>query len=139
MSFTVTATQGGGTNAGMCLAVIVLTNAAEAGGASLGTQQTGAAHGTLTPNFSGSLIYWAISDFTLNTAWTLDASNSTSATGLGVLIGASAPAGNATSIAGYEIKGISGSPLVDASPPAFTGIHATAATSSAFTPPAGAV
>lgn len=164
MSFTVKATQGGTTNQGMCLSVIVLTNATETGGKTLGTQQTGAAHGTLTPNFSGSLIYWSISDFTINTAWTLHASNSTSAAGLGdfadatqgvqcttgtytaavtsgvgVTIGASAPTGNATSIAGYEIPGISGSPAVDASTPAFVSGHVLNVTTAAFTPPAGAV
>jgi hypothetical protein len=54
VSFTVKATQGGGTASGIALSVIVLTSATEAGGANLGQAQSGAPPiGTLTPNFSG--------------------------------------------------------------------------------------
>jgi len=163
MAFTVTATQGGtGAQADMALSVVVLTGAIEGGGANFQAQPLpGAAQGTLTPNFTGSAIYWAICNADTNAAWTLNSNNTDSGGGLGdfgdgtagfegttgkytgtvtagtgVTIGASAPTANNTSIAGYEIHG---SPVVDASTPAFTSGLVSNLTTAAFTPPGGAV
>ena len=165
MAFTVTVTQGGSTQAGMALSVIVLTGATEAGGASLQNQLIpGAPQGTVTPNFTGSLIYWAIANGTTDvTGWTLNGSNSFGGTGcgdyndttdiyraatgaytgtvtatVGVTVGASAPTADDTAIAAYEIPK-SGTIAVDASTPAQKTGTATSQASNSFTPPAGAV
>jgi hypothetical protein len=162
MAFTVTVTLTGSTFSGIGLGVIVLTGATEAGGASATVAGGGggpAPNASLTPNGSGSAIYWAACDVSGSfTSWTLEPNNSTSATGCGVraspngetcgtytgtvtagtpvTVGASAPSTNYTPLSAYEIKA-SGTLAVDASTPAFSAASANTITSPSFTPPGG--
>lgn len=94
-----------------------------------------------------------------STAWTAEASNSlTSAASAGstesgygtytgtvtaatpVTVGASAPTGNSTTLAAYEVPPSGGStPAIDGTSPAFVQGSSSPATTASFTPPAGVV
>src|SRR6185312_6105936 len=80
MAMTVTATQSGSSSqVGVILTVRVLTNATEGGGATSGSHSlTGAtAQGSLTPNFSGSYVAFAISTDNIGTGCPAAATNNT--------------------------------------------------------------
>lgn len=161
MSFTVTATaSGAGSVNGTALQVVVLTNAIESGGASavfsnMGTSATVAT--ALTPNASGSVVAYGMQVYPADTIaanntyyntpvsdpdgsfYTAAKYTGTVTAGTPVTCGTSV-SGQYSSIAAYEIKGVSGSPSQDASTPAFASTtSAQTVTSAAFTPPAGAV
>jgi hypothetical protein len=166
VSDSVTVTQSGTVKAGMALSVLVLTGAAESGGASYGAAtSSGSPSHALTPTHSGSKIYWSITNGSDDTElWTMAANNSDTITGTGnfpttagdwyigatggytgtvtagtpVTVGASGPTDAYTTLAAYEVPP-SGTEAVDASTPAFKTSTGTTITSATFTPPAGSV
>ena len=164
MSFTVTATASGtGSTNGATMQVLVLTNAVEAGGGSgvFSNQGTAATvDASVTPAASSSLVVFGLQAYpttpavATNNAYypggvyddTGDGSfyvaghySGTVTAGTPVTVGSST-SGQYSSVAAYEIKGVSGAPVLDGSTPAWvTAQSSQAATSAAFTPPAGAV
>ena len=165
MAFTVTATSSGSSvNRGVYLLVRVLTNAAEAGGATSGsTSGSGAtASGSLTPNFSSSWVVFSISadgsgsvmptaaanntyDYNNNDApdvWSTAQGHYTGTVTASTPLtyGAGSALGDHSNWCAYEVPASGGSITVDGSSPAGvnTATLLTIATAS-FTPPAGAV
>lgn len=166
MSFTVKVTLSGtgATNDDLTLQVKVLTGATEASGTSAASRGAATAQASITPNFSHSLPVFAIEDDTSSTAFTAAASNTfynnitnsangacgadgyysgTVTSGTPVTVGSSAPTGQTTAWAVYEVPPSGGStPAVDGSSPAVVSVQGSGAltgTTAAFTPPAGSV
>lgn len=157
-ALTVTATQGGGTSAGMLLRVKVLTGAALAQTEATVASST-ALNGTITTTVTGSIVYGALSGdaaagaFSAEPLCTLtdnfhDTSNgeyygsfrTTSATGTpgSTLVGSTTANAN-RNLAAAEILP-NGTIAEDASAPAVaTTMTATAVTTASFTPPAGSL
>jgi len=157
-TFTVSASMTS-VNYSMGLKVIVLTGATEAGGASAGNTAS-PPDATLTPNGSNSYLAFGVFNETNSTSWTAAANNtlldnvttggstqtgdghySGTVTALtGVTVGCSAPTGNNTTVAIYEILASGGTtPVADASTPAIVTGTSSPVTTASFTPPAGAV
>ena len=169
MAFTVTATQSGASSqGGNYLAVKVLTGATEAGGASNGGNSLvqATAGGTLTPNFSSSLVVFSISADLQSGVMPAAATNNTYydnvndsldnwsfadghysgtvTSGVALTYGASVNGGNDhANWCAYEIKPSVGgvTPALDASTPALAAdtTHTLSITTASFTPPAGSV
>jgi Protein of unknown function (DUF4038) len=167
VAFTVTATPGGPSwQRGIDLKVFVLTNAAEAGGASSGAAVNGASvtpGGSLTPNFSNSLVAFALTADGITTMAAAAANNTydyspgghtdtwcarhghytgTVTASSALTYGASSGTGDDhENHCAYEIPGISGSPSIDASSPAGvqTDTGTTNLATGSFTPPVGSV
>jgi hypothetical protein len=162
---TVTATAAGAaSNRHIYLQVDVATGAAEAGGAALagiGASGGASAGGSLTPNFSSSLVCFALSADNPGTAsFTALSGNSVTPTGLDsddwlygaghftgtvtagtpVAFGGSCTSSDYTTWAGYEVPSSGGTtPVLDGSAPVLATATTKTVTSASFTPPAGAV
>ena len=167
MAFTVTATQSGSSaTTGITLLVRVLTNAVETGGATHGSRTTSgspAPSGSLTPNFSGSWVGFALSADNNTTMSAAAASNiydySTSNPGqlwsaahghyTGTVTAAtpltygagSVPSGqDHANWCAYEVPASGGTLAIDGSSPAGANNTGSAAvTSASFTPPGSCV
>jgi hypothetical protein len=139
------------------LKVIVLTGAAEAGGANGGTDAFNAPSFSFTPTFSGSFI--ALGEHTPGNNLTAVASNTfldntangtaspnfadgyysgTVTASSAVTLGATTPTGAWTTYSAYEVQN-SGGWAIDGSSPAQATSGSSPVTSASFTPPAGAV
>jgi hypothetical protein len=166
MSFTVTATQAGGTHNGMALCVKVLTGAAaiQNGTTASSISTTTPDDPTFTPAATGSWVYGAVVNGSSSTAYTpasgttfeanvSDTTNtcvygafrttSTTTSGTPITVGATAPTGTAGFIdeAIAEILAASGQTLAEsASAPAVASTFtATTVSTAAFAPPAGSL
>lgn len=165
MALTVTATQGGTTNAGMAVSVLLYSNAAspaaQAAGGKTGSVSLGAAGATqlaITPNATGSRIVGAMtngvqtlftanaastmlanSDSAIPSAWGTCKSSAATTSGTPVTIGASAPTTGQGQIALAEILA-SGGTLTEntgGEPAVATSTTLTALTTASFTPNPG--
>jgi hypothetical protein len=153
---TVTATQGGSTNPGILLRVLVLDNAAVAGSPATASQSAAAAHqASVTTTIAGSVVYGTVIDgadsaVTMHAGCTAidnitDATNTlcyaTFHTAATVTPGAATVGATATDpggMAALEVRPSGGSITTDASSPAVAdSTTATAITSAGFTPPGG--
>jgi hypothetical protein len=165
VAFTVTATPGGpSAQRGVDILVRVLTNAAEAGGASNGSRNTagGTAGGSLTPNFSNSFVGFSVTSDGITTMPAAATSNTYDRAGPGhtdtwvsaaghytgtvtaatpLTYGAgSAGAGDHENWCAYEVPASGGTITVDGSSPAgVSSDTGTSATTASFSPPVGSV
>ena len=162
MAFTVTATATVDTFNGIGLGLKVLTGATAAGGASATyhNASAGPAAASLTPNFSSSLVVWAVSADESSVAFTAAANNAlyestlvtvylgdghysgTVTSGTPITCGTSLPSSAVEyNAAVYEVPASGGStPALDGSTPAYASTtSASAITTASFTPPAGSV
>jgi hypothetical protein len=159
MSITVTATQGGSTNPGIFLRVIVFDNAALPASPNVVVQSAAAAHQvTLTPAVTGSLAYCAVvngndggaawdtgvtgidwvQDTTNDLAYADGVSTATLTEGTPFTVGS--PASYGGGCVGVEVQPSGGTPSSDASSPApVDSFTATTVSTAAFSPPAGAL
>jgi hypothetical protein len=155
MAFTVTATQGGNTSAGMQITVAVVTGAsASQPGAVTGAIQSGASL-AITPAGNGSLVFGALlgldgsyaalaSTTFLNNSdndglrYVHFYSSATTTAGTPVTLGSSPPGVNSISISLAEVLA-SGTLAIDGSSPASAYAEAIAVTTASFSPPTAAL
>lgn len=161
-TFTVTGTLTGAPYEGFALRLLVLTGVSEMGGASGSADAYRIGELSITPDSNGSLIILGLQAGGRTVTFIPAASNTfidssvnvyndTEATGyysgavtsgVPVTVGSSAPSGDFTTIAAYELQP-AGTPAIDYSSPyrLATGQYPNAAaiTTAPFTPPAGAV